>query len=453
MHTTLKLTAATLMSLAVAAAPAAATPLYSWTPAVQLSEAGETAWSPDVAYSADGSAVIAWGRQDGTRWVAEAVLRNADGTLGTTRTLASSDEPLLGPQAAIDAHGNALLTWTRWDGSNWRVQARTLPAGGGALGLTQTLSDPGPAASSPEVAVNQEGHGVIAWTRDFRVEGRTMATTNIAGVGDLELISDDLQEAVDADVGIDGRGNSVFVWERIDTADSLILARTLRENGSLEAERTLSVLGAAAQEPDIAVNEAGDVAFAWTRWDGMRDRVMGMVDLASSASREPRVALGGRSDRDRRAGGDRLRRRRDLRLEALGRQRLADPDGPAARERSARPGATHSADGENASDPELAIEPGGTAAIAWERWDGPIRRIQVRTAPVGRRAQRGEHALRERSGRAEPRGRDPLGRQILLAWQGLDGNDDRIEYTVGTSLASPLDDQVAVPSGGVATRP
>ncbi|MCA1481753.1 hypothetical protein, partial [Bradyrhizobium sp. NBAIM08] len=131
MHTTLKLTAATLMSLAVAAAPAAATALYSWTPAVQLSEAGEPAWSPDVAYSADGSAVMVWGRQDGTRWVAEAVRRNADGTLGTTRTLASSDEPLLGPRAAIDAHGNALLTWTRWDGSNWRVQARTLPAGGG----------------------------------------------------------------------------------------------------------------------------------------------------------------------------------------------------------------------------------------------------------------------------------------------------------------------------------
>ena len=97
---------------------------------------------------------------------------------------------------------------------------------------------------------------MIAWTRDFRVEGRTMATTNIAGVGDLEPISDDTQEAVDADVGIDGSGNSVFVWERIDTADSLILARTLRESGSLEADRTLSVLGAAAQEPDIAVNPA-----------------------------------------------------------------------------------------------------------------------------------------------------------------------------------------------------
>ena len=84
----------------------------------------------------------------------------------------------------IDADGDALLAWTRWDGIDYRVQARTLPPVG-ALGNPQTLSDAGQDASAPELAVNQDGHGVIAWTRfdgdDFRVEGRTMATTNIAG--------------------------------------------------------------------------------------------------------------------------------------------------------------------------------------------------------------------------------------------------------------------------------
>jgi hypothetical protein len=450
MHTTLKLTAATLMSLAVAAAPAAATPLETWTRTVQLSEAGETAWSPDVAYSADGSAVIAWGRQDGARWVAEAVQRNADGTLGTVRTLASSDEALLGPRVAIDAQGNALLTWTRFDGTNWRVQARTMPAGGGALGLPQTLSDPGPAASAPEVAVNEEGRGVIAWTRDFRVEGRTMATTNIADVGDLALISDDLEEAVDADAGIDGNGNSVFVWERIDSPDSLILARTLRQNGSLDADRELSVLGAAAHEPDVDVNEAGDVAFAWTRWDGMRDRVMGMVDLASDLPGNPEwLSDVGQVATDAQAeiasDGDAMFAWRrwdgsDWRIQTV---RL-----PARGVLGAV--STHSADGENAYDPELAMEPNGTAAIAWERWDGPIRRIQVRRvpptgspSPVNTRSANGVDAQNPAVG-IRPGGK------ILLAWQGL---DDRIEYSVGTSLASPVDDQVQAPPPGTATRP
>jgi hypothetical protein len=176
--------AATAVSLALAAPPAPAATPYGWTPTIQLSAAGHPAWDADVAYSANGSAVIAWGRYDGAHYVAQAVIRNADGTLGSIRTLATSDQPLGGPKAGIDADGNALLAWARWDGNDFRVQARTLPPVG-ALGLTQSLSNAGQDASAPELAVNQNGRGVIAWTRsdgnDYRVEGRTMATTNIAG--------------------------------------------------------------------------------------------------------------------------------------------------------------------------------------------------------------------------------------------------------------------------------
>ena len=57
--------AATALSLALAAAPAPAATPYGWTPTVQLSAAGQPAWDADVAYSASGSAVIAWGRYAG----------------------------------------------------------------------------------------------------------------------------------------------------------------------------------------------------------------------------------------------------------------------------------------------------------------------------------------------------------------------------------------------------
>ena len=127
------------------------------------------------------------------------------------------------------------------------------------LGNPVTLSDAGQDASEPELAVNQAGQGVIAWRRfdgdDFRAEGMTMATTNIAGPGDLEHVSDDGQEAREVDVAIDGDGNSTFVWARYDTVDSLINARTLRASGTLEASRMLSVLGASAEEPDVAAND------------------------------------------------------------------------------------------------------------------------------------------------------------------------------------------------------
>ena len=74
----LTLGAATALSLALAAAPApteASPPSTAGRPSVQLSATGDPAWDAEVAYSADGSAVIAWGRFDGTRYVAEAVRR------------------------------------------------------------------------------------------------------------------------------------------------------------------------------------------------------------------------------------------------------------------------------------------------------------------------------------------------------------------------------------------
>jgi hypothetical protein len=184
----------------------------------------------------------------------------------------------------------------------------------------------------------------------------------------------------------------------------------------------------------------------------MRDRVMGMVDLASSLpgnavwlSAVGQIATDAQaeiaSDGDAIFGWKRWDgsdwRIQTVRLPANGALDLV---------------ATHSPDGENASDPELAIEPGGTAAIAWERWDGPILRVQVRQLPadgtpsvVSTRSASGVDAQ-------NPAVAVRPGGKTLFAWQALDGSDDRIEYAVGT-LGRLIDDQVAVPSGGVATRP
>jgi hypothetical protein len=46
------------------------------------------------------------------------------------------------PQLAIDSGGNAVFTWVRWDGTNWRAQARAQSAAG-ALSPVRTLSSSG----------------------------------------------------------------------------------------------------------------------------------------------------------------------------------------------------------------------------------------------------------------------------------------------------------------------
>ena len=170
--------------------------------------------------------------------------------------------------------------------------------------------------------------------------------------------------------------------QRYDLGINVIITRTLFEDGTLGAGQSLSFYDG-AEAPQVAVNEAGDAAFAWTHWvDGTPDRIQGRVDLASapldgvkylSASGQraanAQVAVDG-------AGNAMFAWERwdgsDWRVQSA---RMPAGGNPAAVE-------THSAAGESASDPRLAIETGGTAALTWKRWDGAHHRVQVRRLPA-----------------------------------------------------------------------
>ena len=448
---TLTIIAATAVSLLLAAAPAPAATDFTWTSPVQLSAASQHAWSPDVAYSPNGSAVIAWGRYDGAQYVAQAVIRNANGTLGPVQTIATSGQELAGPKVGIDAQGNALLAWSRWDGNDFLVQARTLSATG-VLGLPATLSTWGHDASTPELAVNRNGDGVITWTRydgdHDQLEARTMSTTGARG--GLELISADLvpyaedMDARDPDVGIDGAGNATFVWQRFDLGLDTIITRTLFEDGTLGAGQSLSYEGG-SESPQVAVNEVGDAAFTWTQRVDTHDRIRGRVDLASTpldgvnslsasgqSASNAQVAIDG-------AGNAMFAWERwdgsDWRVQSA---RMPAGGNPAAVE-------THSAAGESASDPRLAIETGGTAALTWERWDGSDHRVQVRRLPASGNAP----GVNTRSAAGAEAGAPAVGvrtgGKVLLAWEHLDMNV-RIEYSAGSPTASPMEAEMSPPT-------
>ena len=457
MFTTRLMVAAVALTLAAVVAPAQAAQRYGWTPSVELSAAGQHAWDPEVAYSENGDAVFVWNRYTGSDYVGQMVTRSAAGTLGSVRRLADpSTQGLEGPKVAIDDAGNALIAWTRWDGADWRVQARSLEDG--VLGDIETLSDFGENASAPELAVNAEGEGVVTWTRTDDVTGNPMVearTMSTAGdVGGLEVISDSGQEARGADVGIDGDGDAVLVWERYDVTDNLILTRWLDSDGTLNSERTLSLSGNSAQEPHVAINDAGAVAYAWTRSDGTNVRVQGRVDLigapldsimtlsaSGQSADEARAAIDASGDSLfswTRWDGD------DWRVQTV---RLPAGGVPDAVE-------SQSANGGHASNAEIAIEPDGTAAIAWTRWDAATQETeaQVRKLP----ANGGVSATVTRSSAgedpSEPHVAVRSGGTIMLTYEAFDGAYRRIKYSKGAP-EGVLPDDVLTPTGGGHTAP
>jgi hypothetical protein len=423
-------------AMAILAAPAQATPVGGWSAPVWLSDGGQHAWTPEAAYGENGTGVLAWGRYTGSDYVLQAVTRSAAGTLGQVQDVGdSSTMPIDEPAVAVDRLGNALIAWNRFNGFESQVEAVTLSAAG-ELGEVETLSRAGQSASEPQLAVNASGDGVVAWTRydgsHTLLEARTMSTSG--DVGGLEIISDDEQDARNADVGIDGEGDAFLVWERTDSQEVLILARTLLADGSLHVERTLSNPGFSASWPEVAVNARGDAAFTWTRSDGSYYRVQGVVDLASAPIGNIHwFSAGGQSAEDAttaidstgdgtfawtRWDGD------TWRIQSI---RLPASDVPGVR-------TTHSDDGGNASDPSLAMDPDGNAAIAWDRWDGAISRTQVvRLSTTG---AAGAVSTRSAAGEDTDQAQLAIGpdARLLLTWEAFDGAYWRIKYSHGVPV-------------------
>jgi hypothetical protein len=222
---------------------------------------------PHVAVDANGSALFTWRRFDGTNWRIQARARSAAGALGTIQNLSAAGQSANSAQVAVDTQGDAVFTWRRFDGTNWRVQARARSATG-VLSPIQNLSGGG-TASVPQLAVDADGDAVFTWQRfdgaHWRIEAR--ARSAAGALSQVQNLSAAGQNASDPQVGIAPNGKAVLTWERFDGAHWRIQARARSAAGALSAVQALSPPPGpdqSAHESRVAVDAHGNAVFVWT---------------------------------------------------------------------------------------------------------------------------------------------------------------------------------------------
>ena len=245
-----------------------------------LSAAGEFADGPDVAVdSSTGTATVVWVLFNGAIDRVQERTFAANGTLGTTKTLSPTTGSAAFVHVGIDsATGNATVVWHRFDGSNLRIQGRTVAAGG-TLGPIKTLSTAGQSAQVPEVAVDpSSGTATVVWYRsdgsDFRIQARTLASDGTLGT--IKTLSAAGGSAQFPQIALDsGTGTATIAWQRTDTSgNERVQVRTLQSNGTLGTTKTLSAAGENAENPQVGVASSGGLAtVVWQRSDGTNWRV------------------------------------------------------------------------------------------------------------------------------------------------------------------------------------
>jgi hypothetical protein len=193
----------------------------------------------------------------------------------------------------------------------------------------QTLSPAGQDAFDPQIAMSGAGDAVVVWTRfdgaNDRIQARARSVSGT--LSSVQTLSGSLQDAEKPQVGIDGSGNAVAVWERSDGTNLRVQTRARLASGTLSSVQTLTAAGQDAFAPQVAVNTAGTAAMLWTRFDGTHDRTQ--LRTRSSAGVLSSV------------------------------ETISDA-------------------GHDAEEPQVGIDGNGNATGTWERFDGTSFRIQAR---------------------------------------------------------------------------
>lgn len=283
---------AAVLTAALPTSPARA----DWTQPVDLSAAGPMG-NPKVGIDATGDAVFVWGR--GRENQIEARTRAADGTVSPVQLVSRGRAPAV----AVNASGDAVVVWEQGDGANKRIVTRTRGADG-TLGPKRVLSAAGQDAHNAIVAINSAGDAAFAWQRydgsSWRLQARTSGADGTLGpVRTLSPTGQEMPVPSRTRVAVDSGGNALVVWVAYEgpSATTRIKSRPLEADGTLRATQTLSPSGAWGNYPEVGFDASGDAVVAWAGYDGSNgliqtrtrgaDGTLGPVQTVSPAGEDP----------------------------------------------------------------------------------------------------------------------------------------------------------------------
>ncbi len=248
------------------------------TPAVIETNNDGTAFSPQIAINASGTAFAAWDQYDGTRnnlWANRYTPTNGWGDAEMIETV--NDGPTLNPQIAVTASGNAVAVWQQYDGTKHDVWANQYtPADGWATAAIIDSENLG-SAFFPQVAIDTNGNALAVWAQTDGTTNNIWANryTPTGGWGTAAMIETSFSNSgLSPQIAIDINGNALAVWSQSDGSQNSIWANRYTPAGGWGAAALIESDNAGdASNPQIAIDSSGNALAVWLQSDGVRNNI------------------------------------------------------------------------------------------------------------------------------------------------------------------------------------
>lgn len=197
-------------------------------------------------------------------------------------SLTGSDAIL--PTIAIDGQGNTIVVWTQ-TGSNGYEQVFMAQKKNGTWtypsGLSDHISPSGQHCFSAKVVMNDAGDALVVWEQIhsgqyqiFVSRYRNGTWTHPQSTGDH--ISVYGKAANEAQVALSEGGDAVVAWSQNNNSNEKKIFISHLRNGNWQHPQDLNDFvnkGANAQEPTVAINQAGEAIVAWQQQYNSKYRV------------------------------------------------------------------------------------------------------------------------------------------------------------------------------------
>jgi len=260
-----------------------------WTHPTSLSDNispdGSHAYYPVVAMNSNGEAIITWNQSDGANdQIFKSEYRN--GTWTHPKNLSDYISPdVTGaflPQVAMNENGDAIITWRQYDGTTFQIFKSEYHSGSWThpANLSDNISPDGFAADLPQVALNDNGEAIITWNQSdgandqiFKSEYRNGTWTHPKSVS--ENISPGGFDTFYPQVAMNINGEAIITWYQSDGLSNQIFKSEYR-NGSWIHPTSLTdniSLDGSALEPQVGINDTGEVLITWYQSDGENDEI------------------------------------------------------------------------------------------------------------------------------------------------------------------------------------
>jgi hypothetical protein len=224
-----------------------------------------------IAIDSSGNVLAVWTQYDGTRyniWSNRYIPGTGWGTAQLIETANEGDA--LVPQIAFDTSGNALTVWAQYDDTRVNIWSNRYVKGIG-WGTAQLIEADEADAFDPQIAIDASGNALVTWNAgnstlyDIK-SNRYVADT---GWGIPQIVKSNNAISGSLDLAIDASGNARAIWVQYDgTYGNIWSNRYEAGTGWATAQRIETDIMGEAYVPQIAMNASGRALAVWYQSGG-----------------------------------------------------------------------------------------------------------------------------------------------------------------------------------------